>query len=73
MNQDYQDVKLFIFPVHLTSLIPKLNLERIKLTNRNWCEIALEIPDYVFQGKLFQSSCKDILKKEIIKPLIIFA
>lgn len=63
---------MFTFPFHFTSLFPKLNLGRIKLTNRNWYEIALEIQDYVFQGKLFTFSCKDTLKKEIIKPLIIF-
>ena len=72
MNQ-YQDLKLFTFPLHLASLFLKLNLGRIKLTNRNWCEIGLKILDYIFQGKLIKSSCKGILKKEIIKPLIIFA
>ena len=71
MNQ-YQYVKLFTFPLYLASLFLKLNLGRIKLTNRNWCEIALEILDSVFQGILIKSPRKGILKKEIIKSLLIF-
>ena len=51
----YQEVKLFTFPLHLVLLFPKLNLGSIKLTKRNWYEIALEILDYIFQGKLFKS------------------
>lgn len=72
MNQ-YQYVKLFTFPLYLASLLLKLNLGRIKLTNRNWCEIALEILDSVFQGILIKSPCKGILKNERMTSLLIFA
>ena len=72
MNQ-YQYVKLFTFPLYLASLFLKLNLGRITVTNRNWCEIALEILDSVFQGILIKSLCKGILKKERMTSLLIFA